>query len=798
MPFRALGVDVTGLGGDPLAELSVFDGAETVAEVDARLRDEVRTIVEWIVALTSSHDAFDLIELLRLREIPIAPVLSLEPDYDGSGAVIELVTVVLLARGRRAGKRATGDDVQPHEVIPDLHAAAKRLLRLASFRHLRAQQASNGGRFERLAAEYQAFFVEVRNHQYKSVVETHDRALFDRPDASELLAEHLGYTYREFLAVRDAISETYSSEFLSRRDRSASVVEQNGPCTADEIESFRTDIIEMMFVPGSRASFTVAKIAEASDLPEPTVAAVLNSFSTDFARSDPVRAVLSFLHGRNPLDPASLVRDGTLHIMTGGPIGDDSFRTVAEKALKDSRAWTAYQKKIRSKVTEQIGNDSLERLLGRPPYAAPFRYVASKDGEAISTVDANCADPPRVGDLVEGDGLFVIDDVAVCLEVKGGSIPAAARRGDLVRLERETKKILGGAAGQARRLETLIRGNRGVWLEDGSWLDLSAIREIHTIVAELDTLGPLSVALGDLASASLLGDGQLPWIASLHDLDVISRTIDRPAEFLLYLRRRTDRTIADNYRGADELDLFMLFMDGHLYVEPDPEEIHRAHPRTSRPRVRDRRRHLEGARPTIVGTFTDDLDRWMYSIEGSSPFDAAKPTFNSHAAADEIVNLLEDNAAPGWLRCGADLLALSGDAQRRLGEAIDKLVDLTRNDGKWHDFCQGYAGNFGYPTFFAGCAPASLEAVEAVSRLRLYMQAKKHQVRSDRSLGLVFNGRRHAVAALYLNNPPGEDAGLDEIGNLIGLQHTWKHRSSSTAKKAKRQRKKARKRKRRR
>jgi hypothetical protein len=76
-------------------------------------------------------------------------------------------------------------------------------------------------------------------------------------------------------------------------------------------------------------------------------------------------------------------------------------------------------------------------------------------------------------------------------------------------------------------------------------------------------------------------------ITSLHDLEVISKVIDRPAELLLYLRRRTDSGVATHYRGSDELDLFMLFLDGGLYVEPDPDEVRDQYPTAPPPRNRD-------------------------------------------------------------------------------------------------------------------------------------------------------------------------------------------------------------------
>lgn len=802
---RVLGVDFAGLGDDPVSEVLLYEGADSQVELVQRLRCEVGTAVESIASMVDGCDAFDVIELLRLREFPLSPELGTEPGYDGSGAVIELIALVLLARGTRMATPASREESRPSEVIPDLHDCAKRLIRISSYRGLFAARLSDRGVLARLAAEYQSFFVSVRNHQYQSVQESHDAALFNRADTDELLSAHLGFTYGEFVAVRDAIQRRYSSTMTDLRDRTADVilstqVEGRDP-TDSERDNFMQAMVDLMFLPGERASFTVNDIALSTGLGADKVEVVLAAFSSDFdSDDDPVDAVMDFLRGQNPLIPANLIREGASHIMTTGPIGADAFRSAAEAALKsDQQAWTRYDKKIRSVVSEGIAADSVARLLGVQPLAAPLFYVAPKAGDDAAAVDDRCADPLRTGDLVEGDALFVVGDVAICVEVKGRTIADAARRGDLGRLAQEAKNIFGEGADQARRLESLIRSNGGLWRKDATWLDLRAVREIHTIVVGLDTFGPLAVSLGDLDAASLLGDGTLPWITSLHDLDVISRVVARPAEFLLYLRRRTDSGVATNYRGVDELDLFMLFMGGSLYVEPDPEEVHRTHTRTPPPRSGDRRRHLEQARPTIVGTYTDDLDRWMYWAEGSSRCEASKPVFNSHESADEIVDMLHEEQAPGWLRFGADLLGLSGETQQRLGAAIDQLIDQTRSDGGYHTLVEGFAGNFGYPTFFAACAPATMPTLEATSHLGRYISAKKHQVRSDRSLGLLFGDRHQVLAGLYLNDLPSDNADLDELGELIGLQHTWKARTSrKPANKVRRQRKKAKKRKRRR
>jgi hypothetical protein len=802
---RLLGVEWAGLGDDPLAELMVFEGAGTAVELDQRMRREVETEISRVVDLVDECDAFDLVELLRLRELPIDPAHAVEPGFDGSGAVVELITVVLLARGRRAPLSMKREDSRPHELIGDLHERAKRLLRLSSYRTFWSAQLSDRGSFARLAGEYQSFFATVRGHQYRSVQEEHDRALFDRPDTDELLSEHLGFTYKEFVSVRDAISDLYNSRMMALRDRTGDLVEktqaEGREPTAEEGERFMRDMIDFMFLPGRRASFRSTDIAQRIDLDLAKIESVLKMFSSDFDDSvRPADVMSGFLRGRNPLMPASLVRDGTEHIMTTGPIGADAFRAVAESAIKSNqRAWNRYDQKIRSVVSEDLAVAAIGRLLRAEAMAAPLEYVAAKGGAAPSVVGEACAQPLSSGDLVEGDALFVVGDVAVCVEVKGRTVAEAARRGDLSRLEREAKSILGVGTDQARRLELLIRTNGGVWRKDATWFDLSEVREIHTVVVGLDTFGPLGVSLGDLNGAAFHGDGTVPWITSLHDLDVISRAIDRPSEFLLYLRRRTGPGIAENYRGVDELDLFMLFMDGGLYVEPDPDTIHKTHPRSRPPTKKARRRHQEQSRSTFVGTHTDDLDRWMYASEGSSVFDAPKPVHNSHESAVELVDLLQNAEAPGWLRFGADLLALSGETQQRLGAALDDLARQTRRDGEYHTLAQGFAGNSGFPTLFAACAPKTMPLEEAAEHLRIYVEAKKHQLRSDRALGLLFNDQREVVGGLYMNDLPMDAPELDELGGVIGLKQTWTEASAPKASnKERRRRRKVKKRKRRR
>ncbi len=721
-------------------------------------------------------DAFDVIELMRLREIPLAPVVALEAGFDGMAAAIDLVSLLCLSRPGRMPAGMARESAEPHRAISDLHARATRLLRLAQFAHAASAMLAADDPLARLASEYQSYLVSVREYRYDSVEVEHDTALFGRPDISSLLREHLGFTFGEFTAVRSAIQERYSRVLTGLRDETGGILlrcqaEGRDP-TGEELKAFREAMSAFMFLPGERASCTVPDIVAESGLEPDRVKAVLDVFSIEFDGTRDTAAVVgSFLRGVNPLARTCLIRDQAgNYLMTGGQIGTDSFRVIAETALKaDGRAWRRYDR-IRADVSEAAALAAVSRAAGMPVTYPNLSYYAPRQGQDVTALGAACPGPQTVGDQAECDGLFVIGDVAICVEVKGRAVADPARRGDRARLATEIRKIFGEGARQAQRLEQLITRNYGVWLGDGSWLDLSRVREVRAVVVGLDDFGPLAVALGDLERAGLLGEGNLPWIASLHDLEVISKVLDRPAEFLLWLRRRADSGIATYYRGADELDLFMLFLDGGLYVEPDPEEVRRRHPAVGPSRSRARRQHQQDARPTIVGTHTDPLDAWMYWTEGTSPYEVAKPEFNMHPAAREIVDFLADGRKPGWLRFGADLLGLAGTAQKQMGGSLRELASKTRADGRWHSIACGYAGPWGYPVLFAGSVPGGCTRGEAIDRLRMYMAAKKHQMRSDRSMGLLLDQHRQIVATIYMNDAAGDDPDLDELGRALCLR----------------------------
>ncbi len=67
---RVLGdIDVEDFG-DPAQELSLFSGCESVADVRSVLRGQVELETSAMLDLVAEADAFDVIELMRMREFP--------------------------------------------------------------------------------------------------------------------------------------------------------------------------------------------------------------------------------------------------------------------------------------------------------------------------------------------------------------------------------------------------------------------------------------------------------------------------------------------------------------------------------------------------------------------------------------------------------------------------------------------------------------------------------------------------------------------------------------------------------
>lgn len=763
--------------GDPARDLGLFQDCGTVAEIRGVFREQVEEEVSAMLALVEDADAFDVIELMRMREFPPVP----DPRVvmpDGSAIAIEIVTCALLARGKRKQGSVPREVTRPHEEISELHDRAQRLSRLAMFRHM-LESRINPDPMAQIAAEYQSAVLLIRNLQYDTIRDRHEAALFHHPVVAELMSSHLRYSYDDVLKVRTAMTNVSATRMTKLRDDSAGILLRHPKTPPDqvrpeELQAFMDIMIPFMFLPADRAVITAANVARESGLPVEQVTKVLDSYSQVFDDSEPAgKRAYNMLVGVNPFLLTPLVSDGTgAYVSTTNDVGLDSLRRILEAALPTNSAEVRrYDKKARQVVSEQLALEHLETIVGAAPAHAGFKYFAPNGGKSPRDLGADCSELNKVAKQVEGDGLFLIDDVAICVEVKAKSIAAAARRGDVRRLATDLKATVGGASEQAIRLQTLIETNRGIWLGNRTWLPLDHIHEVRSVVVLLDDLGPLGTALGDLQRVGIVPRVRPPWVTSLHDLATIAEVNERPSEFLLYLRRRTDSGVTTHYRAEDELDLYMLFLGGKLYVAPDPDQTRATHPAVPPVKKHERREHAQDAVGTLVADHCGELNAWMgrqLIEEHNNP--PGKPRFNAPEAICSLIDALTVADSPGAFRTGADLLGLSGETQQKILKLITERARTTRKDGQFHEVMLSFAGLWGHPTLYIAAAPRAGDPGFARKRLETYMRAKKHQLQSDRAFGMLLDDQGKLVHTVYLNEPAGDDPALDALGREMQLQ----------------------------
>ncbi|MDN3312068.1 hypothetical protein QWJ90_14130 [Microbacterium oryzae] len=749
---------------------------ETLLEFAARGPQVIQENVAAISEALEQADAFDVIELMRLRETPLVLDGYRESLADQRPAAVELVALILLARGERTPEGADTRKGNPAAEIPDLHDRCGAMLSMGQFMLLSDGRDDKYGPLTTLAATYVGHDVNVKFKQYAHVHDGMNEALFGTEHIGDLLLGSLGFSYEDFVAVRTAIREVYLDRFFAARDTLGEIAQEwsdsgRAEQPEDRIEQGRAAVHDLMFFPGKRASFTASDIAAACNLGLAHVEQVLQRFSVPFgAPSDPVAIVESYLAGNSPFRNAALVVDGEgNYISLNVPIGTDCFRQVVEATVKaDAAKWKRYEKR-RVAVSEQLAVEHLETLLGTSATYVNLKYFRPNPGIDVTQLGADAVKITSIAEQTEADALFLVEDVAVCVEVKGRSVSHRARGGHVQRLAGDLRATVGEATEQALRLERLIRTNGGLWDENQQWLDLTSIRELRSVAVCLDDMGPLATALDELVRAGVVKSDRFPWIVSLHDLAIVAEVVDRPAEFLLYLRRRTESEVSLNFAAIDELDLFMLFLSGQLYVEPDPDRVSEEFLGVRRPTAKDRRRYRGQSVPTRVMTHTDPLDAWVYFREGSSQEEAPKPEFSSHPALLGLVDFLQDGRKPGWFRFSSDLLNLADEAQEDVVRGIDNVIEATKKDGQPHTSFVAFAGAWGYPTLFVGSQPAKMPRALASHQLATYGITKKHQIQSDRALMVLVDERGAIRSVRYDNRRPAVDAELDQLATEMGL-----------------------------
>lgn len=721
--------------------------------------------VEQLAGEVGQYPLFQTCEVVRLACLPWNIGGQVQPDTEDGVTLAELL-VLVAATDPSDVPNPSSDDLNLFTEAKRWKKHAKDLVNLSLVEQFAAlKDAGTASVLDKISLSMRGSEVWIRSSSYPDMLTATITALFEPPEIGEALQRNIGFTATEALTVLETCHDLQVEGWSTRMDANAAAFQELSDSGANRndidpddprLALIRRTWIEAWQATGDSVSVKPAAIADRSGLDVEVVQAVAGQFRLDIAGRTPKQIVRAFTAGDNPLrtNPLLVSENGNL-MLVHSALNHRAVRENLEQILKaDPPAWDKYQYH-RGQLLERLTAEAFERLLPAADVYASFEYFVPIDDEQAAK------EPSDYTRKVEGDLLFVLDDVAVIVEAKAVAINPRSRAGDTRRLRRDLIAIIKDASKQASRLAERIEVDGGVRMHKTGWLDLSHIREIHLAAVSLEDLVSVATATADLLAADLLDEARIPWTVSIHDLQIIGELIDTPAEFLLYLRRRRDREATMFYAAPDELDLFLFFYENGLYVAPDPDKVQDELP-FIKPTTAARR-HRRQLKRTFITSRTDALDQWHYSRLDPDRSDAPKPTLNGSPLVP-FVRELQTRADYGWLSIGATLLSGSTKTQADLSRQAKGLLKNPDPLGRERSATLPIGSTRENAWLLVWITrPRDRTIEEATAHAVNYLRAKKYQLGLTRGVAFLFDeADRTLCAVLYNGDRPTPDPALDE------------------------------------
>ena len=264
--------------------------------------------------------------------------------------------------------------------------------------------------------------------------------------------------------------------------------------------------------------------------------------------------------------------------------------------------------------------------------------------------------------LYENDLIVLIEEFAIIIECKSGSVSAPAKRGAPERLFKTMKELVVEPSEQAIRFQNFLKENpkpHKFKTKSGTVnnVDSSKIRFYIPLGVTLSNLGFIGCNLKKLISAKIISHklSELAPSISYTDLEIIFDILTTQAEKIHYLSRRREFEAHVNFQG-DEMDLFGFYLDNGFNIGETEfdEDLHIDLTLKSKeidPYFIGRHRHVKVEKPTLQKTkYWSDLLR---KIELNSP---------------------------NWLISSFILLNLPKEDQIKYEDKIEQLKGMVIND----------------------------------------------------------------------------------------------------------------------
>ena len=712
----------------------VIGGYDRVSDPSGFLETKLNSLVTRLRGLAEDFDPARVIGVLRMESFAAGlndgshQPLNGEKDY--SISLVEVATLALYC-----GSQVDSASSFPEPAIGDggLGEVSEKIF--DTLRQIRVvitvlqlYRAAQVSPQAQVAARHSAARQWIRETTYSPALMDINHELFSVRKIDELLKKTRSYSFGEVESVFEWLARSMNERFYDASTQLLELYNRRSQLTEDETEQARQALTQMLAPSFEGVTVSASEVARDTGQHEPIVQRILEDFSIDLAEipQDQVESML--VEGSNPLFEFPLVRDRENRFL----IPDEALlapgvkRNLETTLLTANASQNAYSNH-RGRFLETRLSEILARFL---PQA-----------ELLENINFRTSDNRRG----EADVVLLLGDVAIIFEAKAGTIFKLGETVTVPKFRKRLHQNIARASKQVEKMRHVIEETKCIQLERGQPIDLSEIREVHTVIVTLDDLLDLSAQPLDLVDAKILEkEDQLPWVVSLGDLQLILDLIGEPSELLVYLRRRRDPVIARKYWSTDELDLFQMFRRTGLWAEDE----------------------ADADIPELVMSMTSDVDAWFYGDAESQPVMKETPLLR-------YVRQSRMKELSHWFEFGATLLSIDENSQEVILDGIRKLVDKTRADFMPHDLTLFFEDR---PPNQPGClvvfrSKGSIEFTEDKVRFARYLKAKKTQCQAGRAFACVIDRNLNLIDLIYESGEyPVSDFSTEEWARLFPLQ----------------------------
>ncbi|MCT2338227.1 hypothetical protein [Corynebacterium sp. p3-SID1056] len=684
--------------------MQLVEGDVTKSELES----DLARLAQGIVNKTAQYDPARTIQSMRIRSSAalIIGMTSqdeyLKADYGYAPALIEMAAILIYCNKQLCAPE-TYKDLMSSEgwgLLEELFESLRRIRSISTL--IRLPFEARLDKVGWLNAIHSASRQWIRETTYRETQFDLYEELFGAPIVQELIEETRGYTYHQLYSVLAWILEEPAKRSFDARDELGAVISRGYQPSVRDLERGNQAWTKMFHPTFLDATFSAEEIANETKVPVQLVGKVLEDFSFDFKTWPMSKALEALKGGTNPLFEFPLIQERAgRYLLPNGSLVAPSVKKNLESFLLSNSAYGAH----RGQLVEKRLVDVLRIFLPDAQIFFGLKYSHPETGRG------------------EADALLVIGGVAIIFEVKAATLFKAGEPTNVSRFRRQMWNNIRKASNQVEKLRTLIATKGYVPVERGDALDLSSVVEVHTVIVTLDDLLELATRPLDLIDTSILDqEGQLPWLISIGDLQVILELIDEPSELLVYLRRRRDPKIAKKYLTTDELDMFLTFRQNGLWAEDD-----------------------EDANILVsVAPATAVVDVWKNGLSHRKP----------HIKETSLLRYAREARKfdmPHWFEFGAALLSLSEDSQDGAQVLIGRLLEKTKDDHLPHK--AGFLVEDGeHPRFGSLLVFQTAEGFDRLSvrnSLPDYLHAQRIDMCVSRAFGCVIDGQGRISDLFY-------------------------------------------------